>query len=67
MDKDKDAEQAVTFDHDQQQMFRKENEAPLATRTAEAEEAAEEDDITIPGVERPGNEEVKEEINPNTE
>ncbi len=66
MDKNKNAEQAVSFDDDQQQMFRKENEAPLATRTAEAAEEAE-DDITIPGVERPGKEEVKKEINPNTE
>jgi len=63
MDKDKNAEQAVSFNEDQKPLFSKDNEAPQATRTAEAKE----DDITLPGIERPGNEDVKNELNPNTE
>lgn len=63
MDKDKNAEQAASFNEDQKPLFSKDNEAPDAARTAEAME----DDITIPGIERPGKEEVKKEINPNTE
>ncbi|MFN2455935.1 MAG: hypothetical protein ABR577_17130 [Pyrinomonadaceae bacterium] len=62
-DKERDEEPAASFDDDQQQMFRNENEAARATRTAEALE----DDITLPGVERPGNEEIKNEKNFNTE
>lgn len=62
-EKEHDEEPAASFDDDQQQMFRKENEAPLATRTAEAME----DDTTIPGVEKPGNTEIMNEKNFNTE
>ncbi len=63
MDKDKKAEQAGSFNDDEKPLFSKDNDASHAAGTAEAME----DDITLPGIERPGNEEVKEEINPNTE
>jgi hypothetical protein len=58
---EKNEEPTISFDHDQQQMFRNENEAPHATRSAEAE-----DEIETHGAERPGSD-VKKEINPNTE
>ncbi len=69
MGEDKNAGQAAGFDKDQKPLFSKDNEATLATGATEATESAQavEDDITLPGVERPGNEEVKNEINPNTE
>lgn len=63
MNKDKNDEQAVSFNDDQKPLFSKDDQAPPATRTGEAME----DDITLPGIERPGNKEVKKEINPNTE
>lgn len=69
MGEDKNAGQAISFDKDQKPLFSKETETPHATGATEATESAQaaEDDITLPGIERPGKKEVKKEINPNTE
>ncbi len=60
MGEDKNAGQAVSFDKDQKPLFSKDDEAPESAQAAE-------DDITLPGIERPGKKEVKKELNPNTE